>query len=128
MTETMESKVLVTERVEEYVQQLRLLVALVRAADASPVLVTEPGRDSKETKGVDIYWNPACKAYNEWVRHVAKTEQVLLLDFEGRVKDSALFFFDLMHYNDRGLTLMAELVAVGLEQLVEESASSRAHH
>lgn len=101
----------------EFSLRLKMLVAMIRATGAVPVLMTEPSRDRVEHQEAgDIIWSLECSAFNDQVRTIAQDEHLLLVDLEGRVKDPSLYF-DTIHYNDRGTLVVAAIVSDALREV-----------
>lgn len=56
-------------------------------------------------------------AYNETMRRVARAEQVPVIEVAERIPADAVHFVDSVHFSDAGATVMARIVAEGIEKL-----------
>jgi lysophospholipase L1-like esterase len=120
---------------EEYKNNLRSFVALCRADNITPVLMTQFNRVlEKEFSENPIYQPyteklrasgtsvPAfCDSYqkmNDIVREVAQEENVLLIDLDAEIPKSKDYLYDMVHLHGAGSVKVAEVVFRELEKAV----------
>lgn len=115
-----------------YETRLRMLVGVVRAAGATPMLLTEPVRPDGEAPafaGVPRTAMASARqctaAFNERVRKLAREERIALIDLAHKVTDPS-WFSDSMHYTDEGSRLVGDLVsqAVCRDALAQPSGAA----
>ena len=118
----------------EYAERLRLLIRLLRDAHTVPVLLTQPtlaGIGQDPTTGMDLsrlfngkFLYEAMTIYNDTMRRVAASENVLLIDLGRLMPKDTKYYFDAMHYTDSGAQKISELTAAGLLPYIEREFPS----
>ena len=105
----------------EFSRRLRAFVALARAFDIRPVLMTQPSLGRRVAATPD--WTDAAnqQRFNERVRELARDQGVALIDLAQHVAerggDPAEIFYDGVHVTDLGSQLYAEYIAARVVEL-----------
>jgi lysophospholipase L1-like esterase len=118
----------------DFAANLRTLVCTCKAWGIVPVLMTQAnritehpdpvvaayiGRDGRGTglgyqKFKEIY-----DAFNDTIREVGRQNQVIVIDLAREVPADKKYLYDLVHFNDAGSQLAAQIIAAQLKSLVE---------
>ncbi len=116
---------------DEYLYRLRAFVGICRAFGIQPVLMTQPSvamRTELTPDWIDLHNQ---ERFNEIVRRVAADEGALLIDNVEYLaatvpdwKEPNRIFYDGVHVNDEGSTVLARHIADRLQPLVERIRSS----
>lgn len=110
----------------KFAANLRTFVAICRAHDIEPVLMTQPNRITAEPNAVfrqaihntfqieyadyrDLYLR-----FNETVRAVADEQDVVLIDLAADIPQSEQYIYDWVHLNTVGSELVAEKIATAV--------------
>jgi lysophospholipase L1-like esterase len=114
-----------------YARRLHRMLDTCQRAGIAPVLLTQPlllGQGTDPLTGTDLakfrMWNGETgtlywahlDAYNDVTRAVARQRGVPLIDLARRMPRSTAYFYDEMHYTERGAARVAEIVATDLER------------
>jgi hypothetical protein len=114
--------------VEQFTASLRSFVALSRAWDIEPILMTQFNRIKKDDlfiraaydkKAQPISYDDFVRLYektNEIVRTVAKQEKVFLIDLDAKIPSSKEYIYDAVHLNTKGSVLVAEIISASLKK------------
>ena len=114
-----------------YRSRVRELVAAARAHGIEPVLLTQPalyGGEKDDVTGVNLRWIEVdakqriygalawrvLEEYNDVVREVGRTEDVLVVDVARELPKSSRLFYDFVHFADAGAREVARLTARAL--------------
>lgn len=138
------------DRLHLFEDDLRRLLAHIRARGAEPILATHaisassPPRSEDETylRRMRMYYPRATtetlvafeQQANEAIRRLAKEEQLALVDADRALSGRRELFADLVHFNDEGAALMAHLLVEQLpplrhhKPLASASATTAAPH
>ena len=124
----------------DYRKSLRTFVGVCRTWGIIPVLMTQASRftDSLDATYSHSYFNaritaqgldyPTFKSlfdrFNDIIRETARENDVMLIDLAERVPKSSDYFFDVIHYNNRGSVLVAGIIARQLRDVVTERRRS----
>lgn len=114
-------------QLEEFQNNLRSFVALCRANDITPILMTQFNRISKK----EFFENPVFQPYtnkldasattvesfyesykkmNDLVREVANEENVILIDMDAVVPKSKDYLYDMVHLHGAGSERVADII------------------
>jgi hypothetical protein len=117
-----------------YAERLRLIILLLRDEQTTPVLMTQPtvggpGRDPSTGKELSRLQNglfayQSLEIYNDTMRHVAKSENVQLIDLTRVMPKDTKYYTDLFHYTDAGAMKVAQLATMGLLPYLERKFPS----
>jgi lysophospholipase L1-like esterase len=116
----------------EYSANLRILIAIARAGNARPILMTAANRATAAPEGavraterlMADYQIPYSEfrdtllAMNDAVRMVGAEEHVPVIDLAASVPPRAEFMYDVVHFNTKGSVLVAGLVADAIAPMV----------
>jgi len=114
-----------SKRLSSYYKRLGLLIALSKSAGIKPVFITQPillgkGRDS--TTGVNLetyrikdnlngllYWREL-ELYNDVTRKICADSNICVIDLAGLMPKSSNYFYDFMHYDNKGCEEVANII------------------
>jgi len=114
--------------VELFTASLKSFVALSRAWDIEPILMTQFNRIKKDElfiraaydkRAQPISYDDFVRLYektNEIVRAVAKQEKVFLIDLDAQIPPSKEYIYDAVHLNTKGSELVAEKISAALKK------------
>jgi lysophospholipase L1-like esterase len=119
----------------EYRSNLIRLVRMARAMNIRPIFLTQPSLfgDSDYWRGIEggFYWVPSgpkklsaatywrmLDAYNHEVLDVCRAERVDCLDLASEIPHSPDYFYDAVHFTERGAALAADRVAAFLAERI----------
>lgn len=107
-----------------FAERLQQLIRAARAGGAEPVFMTEPalpGVGVDDVTGLDLATLPAnqfgngrmlwdlLEAYNDVTRRVCREQGVKVIDVAQEMRKSSRYFYDLVHFNNRGADEFARL-------------------
>jgi lysophospholipase L1-like esterase len=111
----------------EYESRLSRLMALTRAVDIIPVLITQPAlfgnaiddvtQADLSRVSIEIYqqmngrtaWK-MLESYNDVTRKVGQTEKVAVIDLAHELPKSSRYFYDYIHYGKEGAQAVGKIV------------------
>ncbi len=108
-----------------YRQRLEKLVWICRNHGIEPIFLTQPalyGKGIDPATGVNLetirlgehlngrLMYEIVELYNDAVRQVGQKEQVLVIDLARKMPRDSAYFYDYLHYTDRGAEKVAEIV------------------
>jgi lysophospholipase L1-like esterase len=111
--------------VQGYERRMRALVDTCIAHGIKPVLVTQPmlcGVGIDSATGMNIgkvrivpgvngeLWSRKLELYNETLKRLAKEYNLLCIDLAAMMPKSTLYYYDYVHYTNRGAQKVAELI------------------
>jgi hypothetical protein len=114
--------------IEQFTASLKSFVALSRAWDIEPILMTQFNRLKKDDLFIratyDKYPQPISyddfvnlyDRTNEIVRTVARQEKVFFIDLDAQVPSSKEYIYDAVHLNTKGSELVAEIISSALKK------------
>ena len=123
----------------EFELNLMTFIALCQTRGISPVLMTQANRltatpDAFITKLMAHterdyqvsyrQFKTVYDAFNERIREVGRKNGVLVIDLEGMIPKTSDHLFDLVHFNDSGSRLAAQIISRALKPLVERAGKS----
>lgn len=115
-----------------FTRRLRAFIALCRAFDIEPVLMTQPLAGSTSDLTPDWANLQGQDRFNAITRSVALEEGVLLIDLVQHLQKTIdrwnhpdNVFYDGMHVTDKGSRVYAEFIARNLQPVVEELRARR---
>jgi lysophospholipase L1-like esterase len=112
---------------EQFTAALKSFVALSRAWNIEPILMTQFNRIKKDDRfsraaydknSQPISYDDFVRLYertNEIVRAVAKQENVFLIDLDAQIPPSKEYIYDSVHLNTKGSELVAEKISAALK-------------
>jgi Tol biopolymer transport system component len=108
------------KQVDLFNQNIKLLVAVIRTRERTPILMTQPL--GKKSQGQELF--------NEAIRKVAETEKIYLIDLENHLNSTKdpqkLFLSDEIHFNNNGSKWAANIISKEINKiLTKEIASSK---
>lgn len=114
-------KVTVDKYFPEYSSRLRILIYSIRQFGAVPILMTEPiysiedipeGYENTFLAGIS-----EASVFNDEIRRIAKEESCILIDLDRELPKEKEYFYDSIHYLDKGSSKVAEIISKHLEGL-----------
>jgi lysophospholipase L1-like esterase len=118
---------------EDFSNSLRSFVAVARAWEVQPVLMTQASRftenpDNKilgqaiaEWKKNDLTYAQVKNLYdamNERIRQTAASEKVPLIDLAAQIPQTKEYMYDLVHFTDKGAMSVAEIISRTFEEKI----------
>lgn len=123
-----------------YRQRIEALAVRTRELGMEPVFITHPalygdGEAVDPVTGVDLgqvtvgEWNGAVswdvlELYNDAMREVAQGNGIFLIDLARLLEKNSLYFYDFIHYTNRGSEAVAEIVYEELYPFLQEQYPS----
>ncbi len=122
-----------------YRERLDRLIEMARARSIEPILVTQPalyGEVTDPSTGIDIgprmvdKWTAALRWrmlewFNEVTREVGRERGVLVIDLARDLPKDTRFFYDWVHFGNRGAETVAEILAGALIPFLAERHPDR---
>ena len=119
---------------QQFAQSLTIFCTTCRAYEIEPVLMTQAHRGTAPTSDILQLWKVATAGmnydfekfvqhyvrFNNVIRQVATEQQALLIDLEKQVPPKPEFMYDLVHFNNRGSRLVAQIITDQLEPQLKE--------
>jgi lysophospholipase L1-like esterase len=117
----------------EFKMNLQLFINICKARKISPVVMTQPNRfkDTPDREIIDsmqklkVENNITYKAYkeiydlfNEAIREVGADNNILVIDLDRQIQQEEKYMYDVVHLNDTGSRLAAEIIARDLKPLI----------
>jgi len=116
----------------EFRLNLETFVGICRMRSITPVLMTQANRFKDEPDSVESpiagklreygaspeEFKEAYRLFNETIRVVAEDNGVPLIDLAARIPQDKKFIYDLVHYNDAGSRLAAQIISDSLQEMV----------
>lgn len=105
----------------EYSTRLRTLIYMVRQFGGVPVLMTEPiyttenipeGYENTFYSGIS-----EANVFNDEIRRIAKEENCALIDLDKELPKEKVYFYDHIHYFDKGSQKVSEIISEHLKAL-----------
>lgn len=122
------------EYVDSYRHRLTSLVEIIRSHQITPILVTQPalyGDAVDETTGTDLgtmdmggisgslNWR-ILELYNDVTRATASKLAIDLIDLAEVMPKDSRFYYDLIHFNNDGAEMVADLMATEMCLIIEK--------
>jgi lysophospholipase L1-like esterase len=116
-----------------YRERLEKLVRICREHGMEPVFLTQPvlyGRGLDPATGVNLetvrlgenlnggLMYEIVELYNDAVRQVGQKDQVLVIDLARKMPRDSVYYYDYLHYTDRGAQEVAEIIYQDLRPFV----------
>jgi lysophospholipase L1-like esterase len=87
-------------------------------ANPDPVVATYIGRYSRETGISYQQFKELYDAFNDTIREVGQKNQVMVIDLAREVPQDKKYLYDLVHFNDAGSQLAAQIIAARLKGII----------
>ena len=87
-------------------------------AHPDPVVATYIGRYGQETGISYQKFKEVYDAFNETIREVGRKNQVMVIDLAREVPQTKKYLYDLVHFNDAGSQLAAQIIAARLKGIM----------
>jgi hypothetical protein len=87
-------------------------------AHPDPVVATYIGRYSRETGISYEQFKELYDAFNDTIREVGQKNQVMVIDLAREVPQDKKYLYDLVHFNDAGSQLAAQIIAARLKGVI----------
>ena len=87
-------------------------------AHPDPVVATYIGRYGQETGISYQKFKEVYDAFNDTIREVGRKNQVMVIDLAREVPQDKKYLYDLVHFNDAGSQLAAQIIAARLKGIV----------
>jgi len=87
-------------------------------AHPDPVVATYIGRYGQETGISYQKFKEVYDAFNETIREVGRKNQVMVIDLAREVPQNKKYLYDLVHFNDAGSQLAAQIIAARLKGIM----------
>ena len=119
--------------VREFAMNLQTLICICRAHAIVPVLMTQAnritenpdpvvaayiGRDGRDTGISYRQFKALYDAFNDTIREVGRQDKVMVIDLAREVPPDKKYLYDLVHFNDAGAQLAAQLIAARLKGVI----------
>lgn len=116
--------------VKGYEQRMRALIDTCLAHNIKPVLMTQPilcGIGTDSITGMNIgkvqivrgvngeLWSRKLNLYNETLKRLAKEYNILCIDLAAVMPKSTLYYYDYVHYTNKGTQKVVELITPELK-------------
>jgi hypothetical protein len=122
-----------------YASRLRQLIGVCKQNHIEPIFITQPslmGETVDSVSGMNLssykindstngklYWEKI-ELYNSETRTIAKDSGLLVIDIAHQLPKSPLYFYDAIHFNNRGCAMVADLIARQLDPYLERKFPS----
>jgi lysophospholipase L1-like esterase len=121
--------------IDQFKMNLQVFVNMCRASKIIPVLMTQGNRFTDNPDkivlnhfnqrigafGVDYkYFKAAYDSFNESIKEVGKDNNVPVIDLAQKVPQTNEYFYDVIHFNDKGSTLVAKIIAEELSNVLND--------
>ena len=87
-------------------------------AHPDPVVATYIGRYGQETGISYQKFKEVYDAFNDTIREVGRKNQVMVIDLAREVPQDKKYLYDLVHFNDAGSQLAAQIIAARLKGII----------
>ncbi len=87
-------------------------------AHPDPVVATYIGRYGQETGISYQKFKEVYDAFNDTIREVGRKNQVMVIDLAREVPQNKKYLYDLVHFNDAGSQLAAQIIAARLKGII----------
>ena len=119
--------------VHEFAMNLQTLVCICQAHEITPVLMTQENRITPHPDpviaaylgryGTETGLSYAClkelyDAFNDTIREVGQKNHVMVIDLAREIPPDKKYLYDIVHFNDAGSELAAQIIAARLKGLI----------
>jgi hypothetical protein len=119
--------------VHEFAMNLQTMVCVCKAHEIVPVLMTQGNRvidhpDPVVAAYINQYGNDTginyqqfkelYDAFNDTIREVGRKNGIMVIDLAREIPPNKNFFYDLVHFNDAGSELAAQIIAARLQEII----------
>jgi hypothetical protein len=124
------------QMVEQYEMNLQTFIAICKIRKIVPVLMTMASRFKEQPdkpvldrfKTVIVSYQEykhLFELFNDALRKVARENNVLLIDLAAAIPPEKEYIYDVIHYNDKGSIMAAEVIKDNLKPLVQQVWSQK---
>ena len=125
--------------VEQFEMNLQTFIAICKIRKIVPVLMTMASRfkDQPDKPVLDRFktvivsyqeYKHLFELFNEAIRKVARENNILLIDLAAAIPPEKEYIYDVIHYNDKGSIMAAEVIKDNLKPLVKQVLSQKQRH